>query len=125
MRTFRKQFNGIGQFITALLLLVGLSAFGQGFGGNKGSVKLAVIPGSSVVHPGDTVDLLVELTMAEDWHTYWKYAGPDDTGFPPSIDWSLPEGITVSDIEFEAPDRFVTEIPGVGDSVNYGNPLGQ
>jgi thiol:disulfide interchange protein DsbD len=37
------------------------------------------------------------------WHVYWKNAG--DSGEPPHIQWTLPAGITASDLQFPAPKR--------------------
>jgi thiol:disulfide interchange protein len=37
------------------------------------------------------------------WHIYWKNAG--DSGEPPHIKWTLPQGITVGPLQFPAPER--------------------
>jgi thiol:disulfide interchange protein DsbD len=37
------------------------------------------------------------------WHVYWKNAG--DSGEPPRLKWTLPDGITASELEFPAPKR--------------------
>jgi len=37
------------------------------------------------------------------WHIYWKNAG--DSGEPPHAKWTLPNGITASDLEFPPPKR--------------------
>ena len=37
------------------------------------------------------------------WHIYWKNAG--DSGEPPRIRWTLPEGISANSIQFPAPKR--------------------
>jgi len=37
------------------------------------------------------------------WHVYWKNAG--DSGEPPRIRWTLPEGITAGQFQFPAPKR--------------------
>lgn len=37
------------------------------------------------------------------WHVYWKNAG--DSGEPPHIQWTLPDGITASPLQFPAPRR--------------------
>ncbi|MCF7729757.1 MAG: thioredoxin family protein [Chthoniobacterales bacterium] len=48
------------------------------------------------------VDLLFEI--APHWHLYWQY--PGDAGFPPRIEWKLPEGWSVSKLEFSLPEQF-------------------
>ncbi|NWG29781.1 MAG: hypothetical protein HXY48_14800, partial [Ignavibacteriaceae bacterium] len=45
---------------------------------------------------------LVELE--EGWHLYWRNSG--DTGIPTSIEFGLPEGITVSEIQWPVPKVF-------------------
>ena len=47
------------------------------------------------------------------WHVYWQNAG--DAGEPPSIDWTLPKGLTASPLQFPAPTR----LP-VGPLMDYG-----
>ncbi len=37
------------------------------------------------------------------WHVYWKNAG--DSGEPPHVKWTLPAGVTASELEFPAPKR--------------------
>ena len=37
------------------------------------------------------------------WHIYWQNAG--DSGEPPHVKWTLPEGIGTSSLEFPAPKR--------------------
>src|SRR5690606_20713040 len=44
----------------------------------------------------------VALRLQHDsgWHTYWRASS---TGFPTSIEWTLPEGFTASDIYWPTP----------------------
>ncbi len=37
------------------------------------------------------------------WHTYWLH--PGDVGVPPSVEWSLPGGVTAGSLIFPAPKR--------------------
>ncbi len=37
------------------------------------------------------------------WHVYWK--NPGDSGEPPHIRWTLPEGVTAEPLQFTAPKR--------------------
>lgn len=48
------------------------------------------------------IGILVELE--QDWHLYWRNSG--DTGIPTSIEFDLPEGITVSEIQWPVPKVF-------------------
>src|ERR1700751_1961334 len=41
--------------------------------------------------------------LKPDWHVYWTNAG--DSGEPPAVKWTLPEGVTVGPLQFPAPKR--------------------
>ena len=55
------------------------------------------------VAPGSSVDLGLVLSLEEHWHVYWINAG--DSGEPPAIKWTLPEGVTAGPIQFPVPSR--------------------
>src|SRR3984893_701763 len=55
------------------------------------------------VAPGGTLQVGLVLTLEEHWHVYWINAG--DSGEPPKITWTLPEGITAAPIQFPIPSR--------------------
>jgi thiol:disulfide interchange protein DsbD len=57
--------------------------------------------------PGDTVVAGVRLRMDSKWHTYWKNSG--DSGAPTEIEWTLPPGVTVSEIQWPIPERHEAE----------------
>jgi thiol:disulfide interchange protein len=61
-----------------------------------------VVPAAQL-NPGEsTIDGLY-FKLEPGWHIYWKNAG--DSGEPPHIQWTLPAGITASDLQFPAPQR--------------------
>jgi thiol:disulfide interchange protein len=55
------------------------------------------------IAPGGTLQVGLVLTLEEHWHVYWINAG--DSGEPPKITWTLPEGITVGPMLFPVPSR--------------------
>lgn len=57
--------------------------------------------------PGDTVLAGIQLRMEPKWHTYWK--NPGDAGGPTEIEWQMPKGITVGEIQWPAPERYDAE----------------
>ena len=57
--------------------------------------------------------LAVRLNLKDQWHAYWK--NPGDAGFPTTINWTLPAGFEVGEIEWPFPSRFE-----VGSSIAYG-----
>lgn len=46
----------------------------------------------------------VELTMADEWHTY--YVNPGDAGLGTTIDWRLPDGWSVDSLQWPIPMVF-------------------
>lgn len=65
------------------------------------------------VKQGEPIAAGVLFTLPEGWHIYWQ--NPGDSGIPTSLAWTVPEGITVSDIAWPLPERIETS--GL---VNYG-----
>jgi thiol:disulfide interchange protein len=55
------------------------------------------------IAPGGTVQVGLVLTLEEHWHVYWINAG--DSGEPPKITWTLPDGITAGPMQFPIPSR--------------------
>jgi thiol:disulfide interchange protein len=53
--------------------------------------------------PGGTQAVGLVLTIEEHWHVYWVNAG--DSGEPPHIAWTLPEGLTAGPMHFPIPER--------------------
>src|SRR6267154_710787 len=58
---------------------------------------------SPSIAPGGTLQVGLVLTLEEHWHVYWINAG--DSGEPPKITWTLPEGITAGPMQFPIPSR--------------------
>jgi thiol:disulfide interchange protein DsbD len=55
------------------------------------------------INPGGTLQAGLVLTLEEKWHVYWSNAG--DSGQPPKVTWTLPDGITAGPMQFPAPSR--------------------
>src|ERR1700684_2286951 len=55
------------------------------------------------IAPGGTLQVGLVLTLEEHWHVYWINAG--DSGEPPKITWTLPNGITAGPMQFPIPSR--------------------
>ena len=53
-----------------------------------------------VVHGGE-VWVGLKISLKPDWHVYWKNSG--ESGYPTTIQWSLPEGWMVGELEFPSP----------------------
>lgn len=59
------------------------------------------------------ITLGVKLHIAKGWHLYWK--NPGDSGLPVDVQWDLPRGFAMSDLQFPIPKKFETK-----GSVTYG-----
>jgi thiol:disulfide interchange protein DsbD len=58
------------------------------------------------VAPGGDTWLAVAFSPRPGWHIYWR--NPGDSGAPPSIAWSLPQGVTVGASSWPVPERIVS-----------------
>ncbi|HVM22901.1 MAG TPA: thioredoxin family protein [Sphingomicrobium sp.] len=61
---------------------------------------------------GSVIDLAFQMTPHPGWHGYWK--NPGDSGLEPTIDWQLPPGVTISELEYPVPERLI-----IGGLMNY------
>lgn len=76
-------------------------------------VTMSILPEYGTVKPGSTVSLAIHQVMDEHWHTYWK--NPGDSGEATRIRWILPEGVTVSELQWPVPERIA-----FGPLMNFG-----
>ena len=76
--------------------------------------RVELLADVSSIKPGEPFTLGIRFTMRSHWHVYW--INPGDSGMPPQVKWKLPEGFTVSELQFPVPKTF--EQPG--DMVGYG-----
>lgn len=99
-------------WLVAFVAMLGESlAYGQiqsvGDGG-PGPVKAQHLTAEMVslgpsIAPGGKQTVGLVLTLEDGWHVYWVNAG--DSGEPPQIDWSLPDGFTAGQMQFPIPSR--------------------
>ncbi len=76
--------------------------------------EASIISERSSVVPGDRFMAALKLDLDEGgWHVYWK--NPGDSGLPPEIDWTLPEGAATGEFMWPAPHA----IP-LATLMNYG-----
>jgi len=60
------------------------------------------MPPSNLVR-GQAAQAGLYFKLEQGWHVYWKNAG--DSGEPPHIKWTLPQGIAAGPLQFPAPQR--------------------
>lgn len=61
-----------------------------------------VLPQSDF-YPGAPMKAGLYFKLEPGWHIYWSNAG--DSGEPPAMRWTLPDGITATPLQFPAPSR--------------------
>lgn len=81
--------------------------------------RVALLAETTRVWPDQTILLGLHFELDEHWHIYWD--GRNDTGFPATIDWTLPEGVSVGPMLWPAPERYVSA-GGILDHVYEGKP---
>jgi thiol:disulfide interchange protein/DsbC/DsbD-like thiol-disulfide interchange protein len=76
-------------------------------------VVMELIAEGETIQPGKPFWVALNFQLENDWHAYWKNAG--DAGIPLQIEWSLPSGFAVTEVEWPTPKQF-----NLGDMVGYG-----
>lgn len=103
--------------VTALVLGVNPVAFAQEDAqvtdkASTPQVTAQLVASVNAVVPGSEIYLGVNQQIIPHWHTYWL--NPGDSGNATTINWTLPDGATASDIIWPAPSRF-----SMGPITNY------
>ncbi len=66
----------------------------------NGSVTAQLVAGEASIQPGRAFWVALKLDHEPHWHTYWINSG---TGYPTSINWTLPDGFTAGPLVWAAP----------------------
>jgi DsbC/DsbD-like thiol-disulfide interchange protein len=61
----------------------------------------------ATIQPGETLWLALKIRLDPGWHTYWL--NPGESGMPPRLTWTLPDGFSVGAVRYPAPRRFESE----------------
>lgn len=76
-------------------------------------VQSTMLSSMQLASQGSTLSIALHREIMDGWHTYWE--NPGDSGEPITIDWELPDGVTVGDIHYPVPHAIA-----VGPLMNYG-----
>lgn len=76
-------------------------------------VQVRLISESESLPAKGTAMLGFYFELAPEWHVYWE--NPGDSGLPPKIRWTLPEGVSAGPVEWPTPERI-----RIGHLANYG-----
>jgi len=70
-------------------------------------VKTEIVAEETGIQAGRSFWVAVRFDIDEGWHTYWK--NPGASGFPPSIEWTLPDGFVAKEIQWPTPERLESQ----------------
>ena len=92
----------LSRLIFALFLLAaGLPALAASNFADAPHLHLQLVTPEDQLYPGGNNIVGLYFKLEPGWHIYWKNAG--DSGEPPHIHWTLPEGVTAGAMQFPAP----------------------
>jgi len=80
---------------------------------NSGQANARLLTSKDQMVAGESIWLALELELPDGWHTYWR--NPGDSGAPPTLDYSLPKGVSLGQVHWVPP-----EIIPFGPLVNLG-----
>jgi thiol:disulfide interchange protein DsbD len=94
----------LGRWIFVVLLLAsGVAARAASSSADVAHLHVQLVVPSGPLNPGQGTDAGLYFKLEPGWHVYWKNAG--DSGEPPHIKWTLPDGINAGPLLFPAPHR--------------------
>ena len=65
------------------------------------------------VQPGGETRIAIRFTpVSDEWHGYWS--NPGDAGLGMEVAWDLPDGVTIGEFRYPAPERLL-----IGDLMNH------
>ncbi len=92
------------KFLFYITTIIISSHLGYGITSRSGSVGIQILSESASVQPGKEFMMAVKFVIDKGWHIYWL--NPGDSGIPTEVEWNLPEGVTISQVYWPAPQIF-------------------
>src|SRR3974377_1802729 len=90
-------------FVMLAVLAAGIVAGGCPSAADAPHLHVQLVAPEDQIYPGGNNMLGLYFKLEPGWHVYWKNAG--DSGEPPRIRWTLPDGVTVAPLQFPTPKR--------------------
>jgi DsbC/DsbD-like thiol-disulfide interchange protein len=112
------QLKGIFPLLLATLLCGKLSGL-TGPLHQDGPVKMSLVLPASGVVPNSITWIGWWIKREHGWHTYWRH--PGNVGITPHLEWTLPDGHTVSNLQYPFPKR--VQMAGVKAYGHHGETL--
>ena len=105
-----------------LLITLASAALIASSSADGSEAKAEWISENTEITSGKPIRTIIRMTVNEGWHTYWS--NPGEGGMEPSLKPDLPEGWTISELQYPVPKRFMTgELPGFGYEGTIDFPL--
>ena len=92
-----------GLALVLAVLAAGLPAWAASSSADVAHLHVQLVLPQYQLYPGGRNDAGLYFKLEPGWHIYWKNAG--DSGEPPSIQWTVPNGVTASPLQFPPPKR--------------------
>ena len=89
--------------VLLFLLAAGLPALAASTSADAPHLHVQLVTPEDQIYPNGANDIGLYFKLDSGWHIYWKNAG--DSGEPPHIHWTLPEGVIAEALHFPAPKR--------------------
>jgi thiol:disulfide interchange protein DsbD len=90
-------------FAMVFLLLAGKLALAATSSADAAHLHVQLVVPASALTSGGSADAGLYFKLEPGWHVYWKNAG--DSGEPPRMKWTLPDGISAGPLQFPVPKR--------------------
>jgi thiol:disulfide interchange protein DsbD len=90
-------------FVLFCLLGAGLPAYAASSSADVAHLHVQLVVPEAILMAGNPTEAGLYFKLEPGWHVYWKNAG--DSGEPPHIKWTLPDGVTAGPLQFPAPKR--------------------
>jgi thiol:disulfide interchange protein DsbD len=109
-----------GIVVLALLIAAPASHAQFNLQKQKAKGKVSLVSSVDAVVPGKPFDVALYFQLTPGWHIYWKNAG--ESGLPPNVMWSLPEGFEPGELQYPVPKRH-RNAAGITTNILDGNPV--
>lgn len=76
-------------------------------------VQFRALSEIDTIAAGESIWIALEQELYPEWHSYW--VNPGDSGAPTRVEWDLPEGFTITQLQWPTPHK----LP-YGPLLNYG-----
>jgi thiol:disulfide interchange protein len=97
--------SAVAAWLTTLLMLIGLQAPASAQQVAGTNIAVSLLPGAKQAPTGGSIPIAFVMKPKPGWHGYWK--NPGDAGTEATVTWTLPKGVTVSELRYPVPERLV------------------